>query len=161
MNNAITDGGIYHNGRTYAEHCAWLDSLVGDEYLIVYTPIGHLYSLATISHFKFILFNFKMTAHERMKTLEVIAMCTHGLVTEEAVAAIEPCCETGRKMFQELNSLPMEKRTQAFHDGDVFRLLARLNPSLLAALRLCKFNQTIPEEPRSRASANLTQPTIN
>jgi hypothetical protein len=42
VSNAITDGGIYANGRTYAEHCAWLDSLVGDEYRIVYTPIGHL-----------------------------------------------------------------------------------------------------------------------
>src|ERR1700730_457824 len=152
MSNTATDGGTYHNGRTYAGDCHWLDSLVGDEYRIVYMPIGHLYSVATISHFKFMLFNFKMTAHERMKTLEVIAMCTHGLVTEEAVAAIEPCCDTGRKMFQELNSLPVEKRSQAFHDGDVFRLLARLNPSLLAALRLCKFNQTVPEQPRARAS---------
>jgi hypothetical protein len=107
MSNTATDGGIYHKGRTYAEHCAWLDSLVGDEYRIVYTPIGHLYSLATISHLKFMLLNFKMTAHERMKTLEVIALCTHGMITEDAVAAIEPCCETGRRMFQELDSLPL------------------------------------------------------
>ncbi len=24
MSNAITSGEIYANGRTYAEHCAWL-----------------------------------------------------------------------------------------------------------------------------------------
>ena len=147
-----TDGRIYHNGRTYAEHCAWLDSLVGDEYRIVHMPIGHLYSLATISHLKYMLLNFEMTAQERLRTFEVIALCTSGLITNEAVAAIEPCCETGCKMFQELNSLPIEKRTMAFHDGDVFRLLARLNPSLLIALRLCQFNETIPDKPRNRAA---------
>jgi hypothetical protein len=141
---------IYANGRTYPEHYAWLDSLVGDEYRIVYMPIGHLYSIATISHLKYTLLNFKMTAHERMKTLEVIGMCVHGSITDEAAAAIEPCCETGRKMFQELNSLPIEKQTQAFHDGDVFRLFAKLNPSLLTALRLCD-RGPVPEQPRLRA----------
>jgi hypothetical protein len=55
-------------------------------------------------------------------------------------------------MFQELNSLPVEKRSQAFRDGDVFRLLAKLNPSLLRALRLCQFNSPIPEEQRPRVS---------
>jgi hypothetical protein len=145
-----TDVVIYHNGRTYAEHCAWLDSLVGDEYRMVYIPIGHLHSLATISHLKYMLLNFEMTAHERLKTFEVIALCTTGLITNEAVAAIEPCCETGRKMFQELHSLPIEKQTQAFHDGDVFRLLAKLNPSLLTALRLCTWNGGVPAAPRTR-----------
>jgi hypothetical protein len=151
INAAINDTAIYHNGRTYAEHCAWLDSLVGDEYRIVYMPIGHLNSLATVSHLKFMLANLRMTAGERLKTLEVINMCVHGSVTHEAVAAIEPCCETGRKMFQELNSLPIEKQTQAFQDGDVFRLLAKLNPSLLSGLRLCQFNEIVPEQPRHRA----------
>ena len=149
MSNAITSGGIYANGRTYAEHCAWLDSLVGDEYRIVHMPIGHLYNIALISHFKYMLINFKMTAGERLKAFEVIALCTDGPVTDEAVAAIEPCCETGRKMFRELDSLPIEKRTQAFHDGDVFRILARLNPSLLRALALCEWHSAVPERRRS------------
>lgn len=144
---------IYANGRTYPEHCAWLDSLVGDEYRIVHMPIGHLYSLATVSHMKYMLLNFKMTAADRLRTFEVIGMCTHGEVTEEAVAAIEPCCETGRKMFQELNSLPIEKQTRAFDTGDVFRLLARLNPSLLTALRLCD-RGAVPEVPRRRVLEN-------
>jgi hypothetical protein len=149
MNDAA-DSAIYHNGRTYAEHCAWLDSLVGDEYRIVHMPIGHLYSIALISHFKYILLNLEMTAHERLKTLEVITLCIYGPITDEAVLAIEPCCETGRKMFQELDSLPFEKRSQAFHDGDVFRLLAKLNPSLLIALRLCD-RGPVPEQPHIRA----------
>jgi len=149
MSNAATDGGIYANGRTYPEHCAWLDSLVGDEYRIVYTPIGHLYSLATVSHLKYMLLNFKMTAQDRLRALEVIGMCTHGLVTKAAVAAIDPCCETGRQMFKELDSLPIEKRTQAFSDGDVFRLLAKLNPSLLRALALCEWHPAVPERKRA------------
>ena len=149
MSNAATDGGIYANGRTYPEHCAWLDSLVGDEYRIVFTPIGHLYSLATVSHLKYMLLNFKMTSQDRLRALEVIGMCTHGLVTKAAVAAIDPCCETGRQMFKELDSLPIEKRTQAFSDGAVFRLLAKLNPSLLRALALCEWHLAVPERKRA------------
>jgi hypothetical protein len=150
LSNAGTDHSlIYANGRAYAEHSAWLGSLVGDEYRIVYTPIGHLYSLATVSHIKYMLLNFKMTAQDRLRCFETIALCTHGAVTEEAIAAIEPCCETGRQMFKELNSLPMENRSRAFGVGDVFRLLAKLNPSLLTALRLCNLGP-IPNEPRNR-----------
>jgi hypothetical protein len=61
-------------------------------------------------------------------------------------------------MFKELNSLSIGKQTQAFRDGDVFRLLAKLNPSLLTALRLCD-RGPVPEEPRVRAfqmSADVT-----
>jgi hypothetical protein len=138
MSNAATNGGIYHNGRTYAEHCAWLDSLEGDEYRMVFMPRGHLFNLAEISLFKYVLLNVETTAYYRLKTLDAIAECVFGPVTEEAVAAIEPCCETGRKMLAEIHSLPVEKQMQAFEKGDVFRLLARLNPSLLRALELCK-----------------------
>jgi hypothetical protein len=147
MSNAITDGGIYANGRTHPEHCAWLDSLVGDEYRIVQMPCGHLFNLAEISLLKFVLLNVETSAYHRLRALDAIASTVFGPVTEEAVATIEPCCETGRKMLAEIHSLPVEKQTQAFNKGDVFRLLARLNPSLLAALRLCTLG-TVPEEPR-------------
>jgi hypothetical protein len=151
MSRATDDTAIYHKGRTYPEHSAWLDSLVGDDYRIVHTPTGYLYNLAAVSNLKYMLLNFEMTAHERMKTLEVIAMCAHDMITDVAVSAIEPCCETARQMFRELNSLPIERRCTVFADGDVFRLLAKLNPSLLTALRLCRFHGTIPDQPRNRA----------
>jgi hypothetical protein len=143
MNVAVRE--IYHNGRTHDEHRAWLSSLKGNDWRMVYMPIGHLYNLAIISHMKYLLLNWEMTAHERLKTLDVIALCTDGPIIDEAVAAIEPCCETGREMFNELNSLPIEKQTMAFDDGDVFRILARLNPSLLRALELCEFHTPVPE----------------
>jgi hypothetical protein len=147
---ATDDTAIYHNGRTYAAHCAWLDSLTGDEYRIVHLPTGHLFNLAEISLLKYALLNVEMTAHYRLKTLDAIAGCVCQTVPDEAVAAIEPCCDTGRKMLAEIHSLPVEKQTQAFDKGDVFGLLAKLNPSLLAALRLRTLGP-VPEEPRPRA----------
>jgi hypothetical protein len=113
-------------------------------------PRGHLFNMAEISLFKYVLLNVELTAYHRLKTLDAIAGCVFGPVTEEAVAAIEPCCETGRKMLVEIHSLPVEKQTGAFCDGDVFHFLAKLNPSLLAALRLCKVGP-VPEKPRERA----------
>jgi hypothetical protein len=158
MSNTATNGEIYHKGRTYAEHCAWLDSLEGDEYRIVHMPRGHLFNLADVSRFKHALLTTQMTAGEQLRIFDGIASSIFGPVTSEAVAVIEPCCDTGWQILSEIYSLPIEKQMQAFSDGDVFRLLARLNLSLLAALRLCRLGP-VPEQPRTRA---LTQPaTIN
>jgi hypothetical protein len=150
MTNTATDGGIYHNGRTYAEHCAWSDSLVGDEYRIVHMAIGHLFNLAIVSSWKRVLLTMEMSAGNRLQILDGIGECIFGPVTAEAIARIDPIDEVGQQMLSEICSLPIEKQTQAFSAGDVFRLLAKLNPSLLSALRLCKFNETAPEQPRNR-----------
>jgi hypothetical protein len=148
MSNTATNNEIYANGRTYPEHCAWLDSLVGDEYRIVHLPIGHLFNLVEISYLKYILLKLETTAQQRLRALDAIAICDAGSVTQEAVAAIEPCCESGREIMRELYSLPMGEQTWAFRDGDVFRILSRLNPSLLTALRLCD-RGPVPEVPRN------------
>jgi hypothetical protein len=139
MSNAVTDGGIYANGRTHAEHCAWLDSLQpdSDEYRIVYMPRGHLFNLADVSYLKYALLTVKMTSGERSKTLDAIAIAVLGPVTWEAIAAIEPCCDTGREILEEIKSLDVDEQSRAFNNGDVFRLLAKLNPSLLRALEFC------------------------
>jgi hypothetical protein len=149
MSNAVTDGEIYANGRTYAAHCAWLDSLVGDEWRIVHMPRGHLFNLALVSSWKRALLTMEMTAGERLKVLDGITRCVSDPVTAEAIAAIESIDNTGEQILSEINSLPVEKQTQAFSDGDVFRLLARLNPTLLTALRLCSLGK-VPEQPRNR-----------
>jgi hypothetical protein len=60
--NTATNGEIYHKGKTHAEHCAWLDSLKGDEQRIVYMPSGHLFNFAEISVLKRSLLTTKMTA---------------------------------------------------------------------------------------------------
>jgi hypothetical protein len=146
----LEDKAIYCNGRTHAEHCAWLDSLVGDEYRITCMPIGYLLDMAEISYFKRAVFMPEMPTGERLKCLDGVASGVSGPVTEAAVAAIEPICDRGMQMLLEIFSLPGEKQTQAFARGDVFRILARLNPSLLTALRLCSLGP-IPEQPRNRA----------
>jgi hypothetical protein len=138
MNNAAVDGSIYHNGRTDAEHVAWLDSLEGDERRLVFMPPGHLFNLAEISLLKRGLLKFDLPMDVKMRALETITGCAFGPVTSEAIAAIEPCCDVGAEMFKELHSLERSQQSRAFADGDVFRLLAKLNPSLLRALDLCK-----------------------
>ena len=70
-------------------------------------------------------------------------------LTAEAVAAIEPADATGRKMIREITKLPMRQQMRAFQEGEVFRLLAQLNPSLLRALELCHWHEPVPETPRS------------
>ncbi|MCJ9701729.1 hypothetical protein [Bradyrhizobium sp. SHOUNA76] len=130
---------IYYNGRTHAEHCAWLDGLTGDEYRIVHMPVGHLFSLAVVSVIKQRLLTVEMTAGHRMKLLDGIATVIDGPVTAEAVAAIEAADPVGLKMMHEIMRLPIERQIHAFRDADVFRLMAQLNPSLLAALKRCRW----------------------
>lgn len=140
MSNAVTDGGIYARGRTYAEHSAWLNSMApdSDEYRIVHMPIGHLFNLAVVSQLKRLLLTMNMTAAQRLQTLDTIVSCAFGPVTPQAIETIELCCDTGAAIIRELNGLRREKQTSAFQDGDVFRILAKLNPSLLSALELCR-----------------------
>ena len=144
---------IYANGKTYAEHVAWLDSLTGDDYRMVYLPGGHLFNLGEVSYWKRALLKTEMDAGLRLNILQHIGECVFGPVTAEAVAAIEPCCDTGAAMLAEIHSLDIDRQTSAFIKGDVFRLLAKLNPSLLVALRLCMLNDRVPEQPHTRADA--------
>lgn len=129
---------IYANGRTYEEHSAWLNSLDGDEKRIVHTPPGVLMNLAYIAWFKYFLLNVPMRAGDRMDVFDCISGCITGMVTVEAVEAIEPAGAPERAIFHELRSLPKEKVSQAFFDGDCFRTMARCNASLLRALELCR-----------------------
>jgi hypothetical protein len=138
MNAATDDTAIYANGRTYAEHCAWLDSLTGHDWMMVHMPGGHLFNLAHVAYFKRGLLTMKMTAGDQMKFLDGIASMAFGPVTAEAIEAIEPACDTAMQMMHELGKVHFTQQTRAFVDGDVFRLLTKLNSSLLRALELCR-----------------------
>jgi hypothetical protein len=131
---------ILIRGRTEDEHIAWLHSLRpdSDEYRIVHMAIGHLFNLALVSCCKQTLLTMEMKAGERLKLLDGMASTIFGPVTAEAVAAIEPAGDDDAEMIAEICSLPVGKQTQAFQEGDVFRLLAKLNPSLLRALEICR-----------------------
>jgi hypothetical protein len=145
MNNAAADGGIYADGRTYAEHVAWLDSFTGHEYMMVHMPIGRLMDLAYIAHFKYALLSVPMSANDRLRFLDFIARCIDRTVTAEAIAAIEPACATSVETLHQLNGVPRSETCRVFQEGDVFRLLARLNPSLYRALELCEWPEPIPQ----------------
>jgi hypothetical protein len=145
MNNAAVDGSIYHNGRTYAEQSAWLDSLEGDEYRIVHMPSGHLFNLAHVSLIKRRLLKSELPIDIQIRALETITGCAFRPVTAEAIQAIEPCCDIGAQMLKEIHSLDRSQQFRAFREGDVFRLMAKLNPSLLRALELCQHNHPLQE----------------
>lgn len=147
MNAALQDTAIYANGRTYAEHCAWVESLRGDEWRIVHMPIGHLLNLAEVAYFKYALLKFRLTAAWQMKLLEGINSCAYGPVTAAAIEAIDPACDTAVQMLHELHKVPRGETARAFAAGGIFRLLSKLNPSLLTALRLCQLGPVPPEAP--------------
>jgi hypothetical protein len=126
--------------RPRDERRANLESLTEDEYRLVHMPCGHLFDMALVSYWKRVLLNTSTSSGDRLKFLQGLNESIHGPVTAEAVAVIEPCCETGNAMIAEICSLDVNKQARTFVEGDVFRLLAELNPSLLAALRLCGGN---------------------
>jgi hypothetical protein len=156
MNAVTEDTAIYHNGRTYSEHCAWLDSLTGDDYRMIYLPSGHLQNLAYVAYFKYALLNVSMTADQQIKFLDCIAGMVYGPVTAEAIEAIQPACATAIEMLHELNKIHLSQRCRAFEKGNMFRILAELNPSLLTALRLCQFHGPVPDQPRRPAMEACT-----
>ena len=144
MNTAPDDTAIYAHGRTYAEHCAWLESLTGHDWMMVEIPRGHLMNLAYAAYYKAALLKIPMTASLRLKFLDAIAGMIYGPVTAEAIEVIEPACETAVQMMHELHKVHISQVSRAFYDGDVFRLLTKLNPSLLRALELCRYHQSVP-----------------
>jgi hypothetical protein len=135
----MSDAAIYCRGRTYSEHCAWLDSLQpdSDEYRIVHMPPGYRFFLALIAYSKRVLLTMEMTAGERLRILNGMNECVGGPITDTVVAVIEPLCDDGAAIVAEICSLAVDDQSRAFEKGDVFRLLAKLNPSLLRALTLC------------------------
>lgn len=136
---------VYQNGRTYAEHSAWLDSLRGDEYRIVHMPIGCLLDLAMASEIKWILATGKADTETAFRCLKMLSEIAEGIITAQAISAVQPICSRGRAIMKQIHALPVEKQCRAFGDGDVFRILAKLNPSLLTALQVCTWHSAVPE----------------
>jgi hypothetical protein len=135
MSNAVTDEGIYANGRTYAEHCAWLASLNDDESAIVHTPIGHRWTLVVISETKRMLLGNVPTEH-RLRFLEFLDHCTDTFLTAEVVAGVEPMCDEAYEMVKEARKLGAGKALDVFAKWEVFNAFIALNPSILTAIKM-------------------------
>jgi hypothetical protein len=135
MSNAATDGGIYCDGRTYAEHCAWLNSLNADQNLIVHSPVGHRYTLVIISELKRMLMAETLPTGARHRFLEFLN--DHSDVwPPEIIASIEPMCDAGAEIVREARKLGASKALDKYAEFDVFNAFCALNPSLLEALRM-------------------------
>jgi hypothetical protein len=133
MSNAL-DGGIYCNGRTHAQHCAWLDSLNADEKLIVHTPVGYRYTLVIISDAKRML-QAELPAEFRLQCLEFLdRQSAHW--GAETIASIAPLCDAGAEIVGEAQKLGAKQALDAFAKFDIFSAFCALNPSLLEALRM-------------------------
>lgn len=134
MSNTATDGGIYHNGRTYAEHCSWLDSLNADEKLIVQTPAGHRYFLIVISNLKRMLAS-EIPTQYRLRFLEFLDNHSNDW-PPEIIASIAPMCDAGAEIVGEAQKLGAKQALDAFAKFDIFSAFCALNPSLVEALRM-------------------------
>lgn len=123
------------------------------------TPPGYLYTIAIVSYFKRGLVTIEMPVAERLHFLETINGWVDAYFTEPALAAIEPACKTGAEMIQEClkvdrpNDWKKGRSLDLMASREVFGRLVALNPSLLAALRLCRARgndaaAAAPESPR-------------
>jgi hypothetical protein len=135
----MTDGEI--DELSPAERSAWMASLSDDEWAILHTPVGYLSMLLTAAFTKHTLARCEMTAGDRLRLLEGLANLVDARFSAAALAVIEPACDTAVAMIMEAHSLD----TEGSHGAASYRLLTswsvfghfvRLNPSLLAAIRL-------------------------
>jgi hypothetical protein len=134
MSNAMTDGGIYANGRTHAEHCAWLDSLNDDETAIVHTPVGHRYTLVIISEAKRMCL-MDLSAEHRLRFLEFLDRCTD-IFAADAIAQIKPMCDEAYEMVKEARKLGPGKSLAVLARLEIFNAFVALNPSILTAIEI-------------------------
>jgi hypothetical protein len=133
MNDATTDREIYCDGKTYAEHCAWIDSLGPDETLILHAPNGWRYTLVIISDLKRMLASTIPTEH-RLRFLEFLDNHSNDW-PPEIIASIAPMCDAGAEIMSEAHKLG-DKMLDKIAEWDVFSTFCALNPSLLEALRM-------------------------
>lgn len=134
---------------TLEQRIAWLDGLTEDERHVVNVPVGYLYTLVIVAYTKRALVSSKTPVGERLRMLEAINGFVDGYFTEAALAAIEPARETEAEMIAEcLNVDEGEPRRGKGLDllasWEVFGHLLALNPSLLAAIKLCERNAAMP-----------------
>jgi hypothetical protein len=126
---------------THAERYAWIDGLSEDERLIVYLPVGYRSELIEASLIKRMLIRTETTAGDRLRLLETLGHMIRDQFPAAAMAAIEPADDVTAEIVREARSLDAEDSHgmasyRMLTSWMVFDHLARLNPSLLDAIRL-------------------------
>jgi hypothetical protein len=100
--------------------------------IIIQSPTGWLYTLVAASLAKRRVEAPGLLIPDRLRLLEGLGKLSGGSVTAAAVAHVAPACATAEAMADAAGY-----NLDVFGTCDVFREFARLNPSLLEALRLC------------------------
>jgi len=62
-------------------------------------------------------------------------------LTREAIAAINPMCESGFELLREIMKLPKSDRLDAIARKDVFFAFVALNPSLATAVKMLRYER--------------------
>ena len=114
------------------ERAAWLDSLQGDDYDIVHTPIGRRYTAVMLAVVKRFLTQ-KVSADCRLEFLQFIERQTD-VFSVDALAQLAPIDDEGFEIYDAAMSLG-SKGLDVLGRIDIFAALASLNPSLLVALK--------------------------
>jgi hypothetical protein len=125
-----------------------------DALLVNHTPVGYRYTMVLVAWTKAMLVSCKnMPVGDRLRMLEAINGFVDDNFTEAALAAIEPACPTAVEMIQECLKVDegnprSGKAFDLMASSEVFGHLLKLNPSMLAAIKLFRTN---PARPSSAA----------
>jgi hypothetical protein len=119
-------------GETYS---SWLGRLSPEEQWDAYLPCGYWYDLVVASQIKRLLQR-EMPADLRLRFLELLNRKASGLVTMEAIAAIQPACDAAMAMIEELEPLSIADKCRVMRRIEVFDAHIALNPSILDAVKL-------------------------
>jgi hypothetical protein len=117
------------------------DELSDDDQLASNTPAGYVHLMLMAAYAKRGL-QFKASIGKRLKLLELLNSLTDGYFTPEMLSVIEPMCDTQMEMVSEARSLVREDDRlgnasfAVLTKPQVFGHFRRLNPSLLAAIKL-------------------------
>jgi hypothetical protein len=113
--------------------------------MVLHTPIGYRYTLVIVAYTKRALVSYEIPVGERLQILEAINGFVDKTFTEAALAVIEPACDTAMEMISECMKVDegnprCGKAFDLMASSPVFGHLLKLNPSMLAAIKLFPCN---------------------
>jgi hypothetical protein len=109
--------------------------------MVLHTPTGYRYTLVIVAYTKRVLVSYEMPVGVRLRMLEAINGFVDKIFTEAALALIEPACDTAMEMIRECMRVDegnprCGKAFDLMASSEVFGHLLKLNPSMLAAIKL-------------------------
>jgi hypothetical protein len=122
-------------------------------------PVGYLYALLMATIFKRALANDPMTTGERLTMLEALNGMVDAWFTTEALAALAPADDATLAIVREAWKLDGDRDAVSFNvltREEVFSNLARLNPTIMAAIGICTRGRDRAPAPQPPAAPTQT-----